>query len=130
MAKYTVKSNVDLVMQQLSANAASTMNRCGEIAVEAIQNQMLYGYGTPHGPDGHTEIVDTGRLFDSIQATVTRVSQNLVTAEAGTNVEYAGYVHNGTYKLEPRPFVRDALLSEETQDKLKTAITEGVSQGF
>lgn len=128
MAGFTVKkSNVDLILTQLRAAAESAMEKSGQVAVEAVQEQMLYGYNTPHGPDGHTEIVDTGALFDSIEATAVKASQNLVSVDVGTNVPYAGYVHDGTWKLEARPFLRDALMNESTQDKLKATITDEIS---
>ena len=130
MAKFTVKNNVDVVLAQILSNAQAAMEECGQIGVEAVQEQMLYGYGTPHGPDGHTEIVDTGRLFDSITATVEKVSQNVVSVNVGTNVPYAGYVHDGTYKLEARPFIRDAMMNPETQEKIKAAIVQNLPNGL
>lgn len=130
MAGFTVVSHADVILSQIASNAETAMQEAAKTAVEAVQNQILYGYHTPHGPDGHTEIVDTGRLFDSITATVERQSQNLVTASVGTNVPYAGFVHDGTYKLEARPFLRDAILGEETQQKLKTDLSTNLSNGF
>lgn len=128
MARFTVKkSNVDLLLSQLQGRAEAAMEQCGQVAVEAVQEQMLYGYGTPHGPDGHTEIVDTGRLFGSIHAEAVKVSQNLVSVDVGTDVPYAGYVHDGTWKLEARPFMRDALMKEDTQAKMKTVIVDELS---
>lgn len=130
MAGFTVKSNADLILAQIASNAQSAMQQAAQIGVEAVQNQILYGYHTPHGADGHTEIVDTGALFDSITGQAERQSQNLVTAAVGTNVPYAGYVHNGTYKLEARPFIRDAMMSEETQEKIAAAIVQTMPDGL
>ncbi len=128
MAMFAVKkSNINLLLSQLQGRAEVAMEKCGQVAIEAVQEQMLYGYGTPHGPDGHTEIVDTGRLFDSIQAEAVNVSQNLVSVDVGTDVPYAGYVHDGTWKLEARPFMRDALMKEDTQAKMKAAIAGELS---
>lgn len=120
--KWRKVSHIDAVLNQLAANAEACMPLIGEAAVESVQEQMLYGYHTPHGPDGHTEIVDTGRLFDSIRAEVQKVSQNTFTVNVGTDVEYAQYVHDGTYKLEARPFITDGVLnSAEKQEEIYKA---------
>lgn len=125
--KWTKVSHVDAVLNKLNANAQKCMPLIGQAVVESVQEQMLYGYHTPHGPDGHTEIVDTGRLFDSIQAEVQQASQNAFTVNVGTDVEYAPYVHDGTWKLEGRPFLRDgALNSAEKQEEIyRQVLPEG-----
>ena len=47
--------------------------------------------------------VDTGRLKRSIAAEVKGLEANI-----GTDVEYAHFVHDGTYKMEARPFLYEA----------------------
>ena len=47
--------------------------------------------------------VDTGRLRASIKADVRELEANI-----GTDVEYARFVHDGTYKMEARPFLYEA----------------------
>lgn len=47
--------------------------------------------------------VDTGRLRASIKADVRGLEANI-----GTDVEYARFVHDGTYKMEARPFLYEA----------------------
>lgn len=89
----------------------------------AVQMKILYGYKDPHGPDRHTEIVDTGRLFDSIDAEVKRVSQNAVDIRVGSNdVPYAVWVHNGTRKLKARHFITDAV--QESQNHIRDVLTD------
>lgn len=51
--------------------------------------------------------VDTGRLRASITADVRGLEANI-----GTDVEYARYVHDGTYKMEARPFLYEAADNE------------------
>lgn len=135
---YTLKNHLDTVLHTLDGNAPVAMQKAGEIAVEAIQKKMLYGYQTPHGRDHHTEIVDTGRLFDSITADVQHVSQNTWVTTAGASseagrmedVSYAGYVHDGTAKLEGRPFIRDALFDQETQKAIEQEFVTELRNGF
>jgi hypothetical protein len=45
--------------------------------------------------------VDTGRLRQSIQKRKTQ----LLAAEVGAYVRYAGHVHDGTSRVPPRPFL-------------------------
>lgn len=118
MPAFTDNSEIFLKAMQKGLGAAG--EKVAEIAVEGVQNKMLYGYHTPHGEDGHTAILDTGALFDSIEGKVKRASQNLVTVTVTAGTEYASYVHNGTYKLEGRPFITDGV--NEVTPQIKSAI--------
>ena len=63
--------------------------------------------------------IDTGRLRDSISHKVVDDK----TAYIGTNVEYAIYVHEGTDRMRPNRFLRNAV--EKNQDELRKIIKEG-----
>lgn len=52
--------------------------------------------------------IDTGRLRNSITHT-TEDKTGLHTAYIGTNVEYAGYVHEGTGRMTPNRFLKNAI---------------------
>lgn len=93
-----------------------------------IQEQMMSGYHDPHGADGHTEIWDTGRLHDSIDANSFDIGQHEHECVAGTNVEYAGYVHDGTYKLKARPYIRDAI--DGAKDDIRQLFEDKISEAF
>lgn len=133
MADYVLKDNRNLVFRQLEANAEDSMRRLVEMLPEKVQEQMLYGYHTPHGADGHTEIVDTGALFDSITADWEKQSQNLFVVNCGVPAAappaaYASFVHNGTYKLEARPYVTDGILN--AQEDAKQIFESSLPVGF
>lgn len=119
----TFKSNVDIILKQVDAASEDAMDKAKEVMVEAVQWQMLYGYKDRHGPDGHTEIVDTGALYDSIKGEVKRDSQNAYTATVTSDRPYAVYVHEGTRKLKARRFMRDGLQKE--QRKIQDALASG-----
>ena len=106
---YVFKDNTELVLNALASATKDGAQKMADCAVESVQYQILYGYKDPHGKDGHTEIVDTGALFDSIKGDVKRQSQNLYTITVGTDRPYAVYVHNGTRYLKARRFITDGI---------------------
>lgn len=106
---YVFKDNTEMVLDALSSVTKEGAEKIAKEAVDSVQYQILYGYKDPHGKDGHTEIVDTGALFDSIKGDVKRQSQNLYTVTVGTDRPYAVYVHNGTRYLKARRFITDGI---------------------
>ena len=128
MANYSFQDNSDIVLRKVGTNSRNAMDKAAEIMVESIQEKILYGYHDVHGNPPHTEIVDTGRLFDSIKAQVRRTSQNAYATEAGTDVPYAIYVHDGTRRLKGRPFITDGILA--AQPELKEILSDELKQGF
>jgi HK97 gp10 family phage protein len=64
--------------------------------------------------------VDTGRLRNSIKADVDGLEANI-----GTDVYYASFVHDGTYKMEARPFLESAAetVLDDIEDRIADAIT-------
>ena len=123
---YTFVDNSAEVLRKLRGAIDGVAEQLKEDLVEGVQEKMLYGYNDPHGSDGHTEIVDTGRLFDSIQAEVKRVSQNTVDINVGATGEsnYAVYVHEGTHKLKGRPFITDGV--QEKREHIRATLENGL----
>lgn len=119
-----LKDYSTIVLRRLRGNIKDSAEKIAEIGVEAVQEKMLWGYNDPHGDDGHTEIVDTGRLFDSITGSVNRISDNMYQAVVSTDVPYAGYVHDGTSKLKGRPYLVDGM--KEATPKIKEAIKAAI----
>ena len=124
---YVFKDNTELILNALASATAEGAQKMADTAVESVQYQILYGYKDPHGEDGHTEIVDTGALFDSIKGDVNRQSQNLYTITVGTDRPYAVYVHNGTRYLKARRFITDGInrargdMEDILRDEMKNA---------
>lgn len=112
--------NSELFIKAMGRGLGNAGERVKEVARDSVQEQMLYGYHTPHGEDGHTEILDTGALFESITAEAKRASQNLVTVSVTAGTDYAVYVHQGTSKLEGRPFITDGV--SKAMPQIKSAI--------
>ena len=124
---YVFKDNTELILKSIASATKEGAQKMADCAVESVQYQILYGYKDPHGKDGHTEIVDTGALFDSIKGDVKRQSQNLYTITVGTDRPYAKYVHNGTRKLKARRFITDGInrvhgeMEDILRDEMKNA---------
>lgn len=124
---YVFKDNTELVLNALASATKEGAQKMADCAVDSVQYQILYGYKDPHGDDGHTEIVDTGALFDSIKGDVKRQSQNLYTITVGTDRKYAVYVHNGTRYLKARRFITDGInrargdMEDILRDEMKNA---------
>lgn len=125
-----ISDHTDTILRRLQGSIGSAAEEVAQVAVEAVQTQMLWGYNDPHGPDGHTEIVDTGRLFDSITAQVNRINASYYQTVVGTDVPYAIYVHEGTYKLKGRPFITDGLAAGkgEIEKAIRKAIRDGMNR--
>ena len=126
-SNYVFKDNTELILNALASATAEGAQKMADCAVESVQYQILYGYKDPHGKDGHTEIVDTGALFDSIKGDVKRQSQNLYTITVGTDIPYAVNVHNGTRYLKARRFITDGInrargdMEDILRDEMKNA---------
>ena len=124
---YVFKDNTELILNALASATAEGAQKMADTAVESVQYQILYGYKDPHGEDGHTEIVDTGALFDSIKGDVKRQSQNLYTITVGSDRKYAVHVHNGTRYLKARRFITDGInrargdMEDILRDEMKNA---------
>ena len=121
--------NSDVILRRVASNSQAAMKAVSEMLVEAVEEKILYGYKDVHGNPPHTEIVDTGRFFDSIEADVSRDSQNAFTVSVGANTPYAVYVHEGTYKLKGRAFITDAVMGKknEVQSILAGELPKGIT---
>lgn len=124
--------NSEQVLSQLDANKKAALLALGAKAVGLIVNQMETGYHTPHknrahgkkyinvfgqklkndafvDSDGgtHTAIRDTGELMRDVSYEVERSGKD--TVDVGNSLEYGIFIHEGTSRLESRPYIRDAL---------------------
>lgn len=113
--RFNLRSNFQAVRAALRGHLDAAFDDLQEQSVNWVRYQMLTGYNEPHGDDGHTEIYDTGRLYESIQANVETNLRLFHRVTVGSSVPYAIYVHNGTYRLHGRPFIRDAMDAHQNE---------------
>lgn len=110
--------NTAAIKSKLKANVKNALHAVGKEATALIRDQMLSGYTkAPY---------DTGNLFRSIDYYI----KSADTVAVGTEVDYGKYVHDGTYKMAARPFMRDALLSSYGKDRLKSAAESEIGDGL
>lgn len=103
MANFTIKTDN-------TAEVLLEKNEAVEKALQAIALRMEANakkeitrkvYDQPESKSGYKR---TGRLRGSITS-----ESDGNSAQVGTNVEYAGYVETGTYKMKERPFIKPAV---------------------
>jgi HK97 gp10 family phage protein len=63
----------------------------------------------------------TGYLRDSIEAEIDNLEVNI-----GTECDYAHFVHDGTYKMEARPFLESA--AETVLDNIEDRIADAIER--
>lgn len=103
------KNNIPEFKKKFVENAKSAVEEMAAEAHASVQYMMLHGYSDPHpnrnGPGFHTEIYDTGALFKDLRA---EVEDNHF--RIGNTLDYATYVHEGTWKLQGRPYITDGVM--------------------
>lgn len=98
--KITLRSNAPQVLAQLDRNVQKLLTAWGEEGVSLTVEQMESGYGKP--------IRDTGNLIRDVSYAVENSGPNSV--DIGNTLHYGPYVHEGTYKMAGRAYLRDGLI--------------------
>lgn len=141
--------NTQAVLAQFNANKKAALTAMGIKAVGLIIKKMQSGYHTPHanrshvtkyirvfgqrlkndaykGGGTHTDIRDTGDLMRDVNYAVEASGTD--TVDVGNSLEYAVFVHEGTSKLESRPYIKDAVM--DGKGDLRSILTAYLKQGF
>lgn len=132
-----LNDNSEAVLAQMDANVERALTAMGIKAVGLIVKQMESGYTTPHKnrahgttSDGgtHTAIRETGDLMRDVSYEVGNSGAG--TVDVGNSLEYGVFIHEGTSRLESRPYIRDALTngSEELQRVASAYLKMGMSE--
>lgn len=101
MSQLIVQSHLGEVKQELARRIPAIMGALGvEAEGNAVTEVNRLVYDTPESPS----YIRIGRLKNSISHAV---DDNDV--YIGTNLEYASYVELGTFRMAPRPFLRNAI---------------------
>lgn len=97
------------ILSRLSQSVSDALDAAGQVAVTAVQQQMLSGYARP--------IRDTGALMESITYAL-----DGSTVHIGTPLPYAEAVHDGTARTSGRPFLTDGLRAAPLAEALAEAL--------
>jgi hypothetical protein len=127
----------EAVLAQMDANVERALTAMGVKAVGLIVRQMESGYTTPHKnrthgttSDGgtHTAIRETGDLMRDVFYEVGNSGAG--TVDVGNSLEYGVFIHEGTSRLESRPYIRDALTNgaENLQQVASAYLKMGMSE--
>lgn len=108
------------VMRQMEGNKRRALHALGLKAVELIQDGMDTLYGKP--------IWDTGTLRGNVHSVVANSGPD--TVDVGNDVDYAHFVHEGTYKMPARPYIRDTLTGEWAQEQMKETVSQYLREGM
>ena len=106
------------VLSKVSGNVRAALTAMGTKGVGLTVDQMQSGYGRP--------IRQTGNLMRDVAYEVERSGKN--TVDIGNSLKYGPFVHEGTYKMAGRPYLRDALT--KGRDALQQAAAAQLKQGF
>lgn len=104
------------VKAKLEQNVKAALLAIGQKGVELTLNQMQSGYGKP--------IRQTGNLMRDVQYDMR--GEN--TVAIGNSLEYAPFVHDGTYKMAGRPYLRDAIMGG--RGAIQSIAEQYLKQGF
>ena len=116
--KIRFTDNSASVLSKVSGNVRAALTAMGTKGVNLTVDQMQSGYGRP--------IRQTGNLMRDVAYEVERSGKN--TVDIGNSLEYGPFVHEGTYKMAGRPYLRDALT--KGRDALQQAAADALKQGF
>lgn len=114
----TLNDNTETVQAQMQGNKLRALTAMGLKAVQLTVERMESGYGKP--------IRQTGSLMRDVSSEVENSAPG--TVDVGSGLEYATFVHEGTYKMAARPYLRDAL-NGGTSELSETA-AEYLKEGF
>lgn len=104
------------VKAKLEQNVKAALLAIGQKGVELTLGQMESGYGKP--------IRKTGDLMRDVQYDMR--GEN--TVAIGNSLEYAPFVHDGTYKMAGRPYLRDAIMGG--RGAIQNIAEQYLKQGF
>lgn len=106
------------IIAKVGDNIQAALHAMGTKAVKLIVSNMKTGYGKP--------IRKTGDLMRDVEYETERSGKN--TVDVGNSLEYAPYVHEGTYKMAARHYIKDAL--ENGRQQLEDAVVPYMKNGF
>ena len=125
-------NNLPKIVSQMRKNIDSALDAIGIEAVTSMQYMMLYGYSRPykhrHTGITDTKIYDTGALYRDLKYVVGgNMPGEEKTVSFGSTLYYATYVHEGTKKVQARPYIEDgATAVADFEGVVKKELRKGI----
>lgn len=116
------KDNSAQVKAQMDGNIKRALTAMGIQGLEFIHNTMDNGYGSPVYDTGTLHRDQQYRVDEKVKATSWGVSKGALSAP------YVAWVHEGTSKMEKRPFIHDGIFNNKGM--LEETATMHLKQGF
>lgn len=121
--RFNIETNIDAVISDLTGSTEQALRA----AADELSNTAYSVEKTAKENIKRNRTVDTGRLLGSISTDIKQDGSG-VTAEVGTNVEYANYIEYGTCKMGAKPFLNTAF--EEETEGLENRIRQAIRDAF
>ena len=121
--RFNIETNIDAVISDLTGSTEQALRA----AADELSNTAYSVEKTAKENIKRNKTVDTGRLLGSISTDIKQDGSG-ITAEVGTNVEYANYIEYGTYKMSAKPFLNPAF--EEETEGLENRIRQAIRDAF
>ena len=117
MSSVRIENHRDEVEQAMNLALERALEGVGVIVEREAKKEIRGDYGEP-------ERIDTGNLRNSITHQVVDSEEAVY---VGTNVEYGIYVHEGTVRMAPNRFLKNAV--ERNADQIKEYIEDALKNG-
>lgn len=101
--------NVEKYKAQIAQNTPAALDAMGDVGVLITQEAIMGQYGRP--------IWKTGALHNDVQ----KANRTENSIEVGNTLHYSLFVHEGTYKMAARPYMRDGLTTEMAARRIAAA---------
>lgn len=112
--EFNLTVNTDLVVRASEAAIERGLTAVGAFLASEAADEL----------ENDPRRVDTGRLRNSITSEYDSAEQAVY---VGTNVDYAVYVHEGTRRMAPNRFLKNAF--ERNADQVKQYVEEALKNG-
>lgn len=124
----TLINNMPNIEHTLHQNVLVALDDMLDDAITSVRYMMLYGYSGVHYHKFRavrgTDIYDTGLLYQDLQGYVDNAEQAFY---VGSTLYYASFVHDGTRRVEPRPYLLDGVTLINSFDRIaKRELPKGI----
>ena len=115
--KVELKDNSKIVLRTMDGNKKAALTAMGIKGVNLCLYQMRQGYGKPIRKKGDLQ---RDLDYDASDRSV----------KIGNSLHYSTFVHEGTSKMDGRPYIRDGLAGEGHAKQLQEVAEEALKKGF